>query len=220
MVRPPKVPGKADNWQICLFCWKSAALFSPFFVIFSSRILGGWKFQGKPEILFQKYVLVWFDPRKCQGRQIIGKYVFLGGKAPRFFHRFLSFFRLEWRLGGWQFQGKPEILFQKYVLVWLDPWKCQGRQIIDKYVFFCGTLLPFGRHFLDSNSTYQAENFTLYSKFNSKNSFYYDRTPKNAWGSQKWQISFNHPDLASHSQVLLPNSFKLKTLEQNALKQT
>ena len=156
------MPGKADNWQICLFWRKSAALF----------------------------------------------------------HCFLSFFCLEWHLGGWKFQGKPEILFQKYVLVWPDPRKCQGRQIIGKSIFFFGTLLPFGRHFLDLNSTYQAENFTVYSKFNSKNSFYYDRSPKNAWGSQKWQISFNHPDLASHSQVLLPNSFKLKTLEQNALKQT
>ena len=162
MARPPKVPGKADNWQICLFC----------------------------------------------------------EKAPRFFHRFLLFFCLEWHLGSWKFQGKPEILFQKYVSVWPDPRKCQGRQIIGKSVFFCGTVLTLGRHFLDSNSTYEAENFTVYSKFNSKNSFYYDRTPKNAWGSQKWQISSNHPDLASHSQALLPKSFKLKTLEQNALKQT
>ena len=78
MARPSKVPGKADNWQICLFC----------------------------------------------------------GKAPRFFHRFLSFFHLEWHLGGGKFQGKPEILFQKYVLVWPNSRKCQGRQIIGKSVFF------------------------------------------------------------------------------------
>ena len=154
MARPPKVPGKADNWQICLFWRKNAALFSHFFVIFRLEWhLGGWYFQGKPEILFPKYVLVWPDPRKGQGRQIIGKSVFFGGKAPHFFHRFLSFFRLEWHLGGWKFQGKPEILFQKYVSVWPDPRKCQGRQIIGKSVFFCGTVLPFGRHFLDSNST-------------------------------------------------------------------
>ena len=100
------------------------------------------------------------------------------------------------------------------------PSKVPGKADNWQICLFFGTLLPFGRHFLDLNSTYQAENFTVYSKFNSKNSFYYDRTPKNAWGSQKWQISFNHPDLASHSQVLLPKSFKLKTLEQNALKQT
>ena len=133
---------------------KNAALFSHFFVIFRLEWhLGGWYFQGKPQILFPKYVLVWPDPRKGQGRQIIGKSVFSGGKAPHFFHRFLSFFRLEWHLGGWKFQGKPEILFRKYVSVWPDPRKCQGRQIIGKSVFFCGTVLPFGRHFLDSNST-------------------------------------------------------------------
>ena len=77
------------------------------------------------------------------------------------------------------------------------PGKADNWQI---YLFFA-TLLPFGRHFFDLNSTYQAENFTVYSKFNSKNSFYYDRMPKNARGSQKWQISSNRPNLTSYSGV-------------------
>ena len=104
------------------------------------------------------------------------------GKLP-FSLQLQSFFHLKWHLGGWKFQSKPEILFQKYVLLWPDPQKCQGRQIIGKSVFFCGTVLTLGRHFLDSNSTYEAENFTVYSKFNSKNSFHYDSAPKNARGS-------------------------------------
>ena len=61
---------------------------------------------------------------------------------------FSPFFRPECHLGGWKFQGKPEILFRKYVSVWPDPRKCQGRQIIGKSVFFCGNALPFRRHFL------------------------------------------------------------------------
>ena len=61
--------------------------------------------------------------------------------------------------------------------------------------------LPFGRHFLDSNSTYEADNFTVYSKFNSKNSFYYDRMPKNAWGSQKLQLSSDRLNLTSYAAV-------------------
>ena len=65
------------------------------------------------------------------------------------------------------------------------PPKVPGKADNWQICFFCGNALPFGRHFLDSNSTYEAENFTVYSKFNSKNSFYYDRTPKNAWGGQK-----------------------------------
>ena len=153
MARPPKVPGKADNWQICLFLRKSAAIFS----------------------------LVFF-----------------------------LFFRLEWHLGGWKFQCKPEILFQKYVSVWPDPRKCQGRQIIGKSVFFCGTVLPFGRHFLDSNSTYEAENFTVYSKFNSKNSFYYDRMPKNACGSQKLQLSSDRLNLTSYAAVFFQRASNWK----------
>ena len=98
-------------------------------------------------------------------------------------------------------QGKPEILFRKYVLVWPDPRKCQGRQIIGKSVFFCGNALLFGRHFLNSNSTYEAEIFTEYSKFNSKNSFYHDRTPKNAWGGQKLQLSSDRLNLTSYAGV-------------------
>ena len=55
---------------------------------------------------------------------------------------------------------------------------------------------------MDWNSTYEAESFTVYSELNSKNSFYYDLAPKNAWGSQKLQISSNHPKFTSYSVAL------------------
>ena len=49
--------------------------------------------------------------------------------------------------------------------------------------------------------TYETENFTVYSKFNSKNSVYYGWTPKNASGGQKWQISSDRPNLDSYGKI-------------------
>ena len=81
------------------------------------------------------------------------------------------------------------------------PPKVPGKADNWQICLFCGNALLFGRHFLDSNSTYEAENFTEYSKFNSKNSFYYDRTPKNAWGGQKLQLSSDRLNLTSYAGV-------------------
>ena len=147
---------KKDRFANCLpivwithLTFQSISYLTPYTNLFNYYL--GWKFPGKP-IFFLKILFTMGQPLKgkADNWQIC---LFFCGKAPRFFHRVLSFFRLEWHLGGWKFQGKPEILFQKYVLVWPNPRKCQGRQIIGKSVFFCGTVLPFGRHFLDSNST-------------------------------------------------------------------
>ena len=154
MARPPKVPGKADNWQICLFWRKSAALFSPFFVTFSSWMAPRkLKISGQTRNFISKICFSMARPPKVPGKADNWQICLFLQKSAALFSPFLSFFRLEWHLESWKFQGKPEILFQKYVSVWPDPRKCQGRQIIGKSVFFCGNALPFRRHFLDSNST-------------------------------------------------------------------
>ena len=69
MARPPKVPGKADNWQICLFLQKSTAFFSPFFVIFSSRMAPRrLKISGQTRNFISKICFSMARPPKVPGK--------------------------------------------------------------------------------------------------------------------------------------------------------